>query len=109
MRAVRCSSAAGNPAPCFDGVNNFRDLAEAHAAVRPGAVFRTAAPVGASTADVCMLFDQLAIRDLLDLRSTEELRMDGAGSAAFEGISFCKYYRDAALGRVRCTSLYGCC
>uniref|UniRef100_A0A7S3VR57 Tyrosine specific protein phosphatases domain-containing protein n=1 Tax=Dunaliella tertiolecta TaxID=3047 RepID=A0A7S3VR57_DUNTE len=57
-------------------VENFRDLAEANGAIKPGRVWRCARPSSASESDVCILLDQLGIRDLIDLRSSEELAED---------------------------------
>ncbi|KAF5833059.1 protein-tyrosine phosphatase-like protein [Dunaliella salina] len=57
-------------------VENFRDLAEANGAIKPGRVWRCARPSSASESDVCVLLDQLGIRDLIDLRSSEELAED---------------------------------
>eukprot|EP00775_Hariotina_reticulata_P010394 gene10394-10552_t len=83
----------------FEGVNNIRDLAEACEDMKPGAVFRTAAPVEGTPADLKALYTDMGIRDLIDLRSTEEVVMQGP-SAAFEGQSYCRFRRDPAVRRV---------
>ncbi|KAF8073065.1 NUDT1 [Scenedesmus sp. PABB004] len=83
----------------LDAVKNFRDLADAYSPMRPGAVFRTAAPVSATPGDLRLLFADLGIKDLIDLRSSEEVAAEG-GSHVFDGISFCRCRRDPATGRV---------
>lgn len=83
----------------FEGVRNIRDLAEALPGMRPGCVFRTAAPQDATPGDVKLLFNDLGIKDLIDLRSSEEVRLE-CSSPAFAGTSFCRYRRDPAVDRV---------
>eukprot|EP00879_Flechtneria_rotunda_P007267 GHRR01007624.1.p1 GENE.GHRR01007624.1~~GHRR01007624.1.p1 ORF type:complete len:314 (+),score=78.04 GHRR01007624.1:841-1782(+) len=83
----------------FEGIKNIRDLAEAFAGLKPGCLYRTAAPVHATSADAKLLYDDLGIRDLIDLRSSDELYMDGT-SPVFEGVSYCRYKRDRAVNRV---------
>lgn len=97
-------SAAPASALAWDGVHNLRDLAEVDARLAPGRVFRAAAPVGASAADVRRLYDELGVRELIDLRSSDELRTeaeaaDGAVAPAFEGAGFCSYRRDPVTRR----------
>lgn len=83
----------------FEGIRNIRDLAEADPRIAPGKVFRTAAPLKATSQDVRRLYNDLGIKDLVDLRSSEELRFDGT-SEAFAGSSFCSYRKDPAVARV---------
>jgi hypothetical protein len=40
----------------------------------------------------------------IDLRSSEEMMLEGMGSPAFQGLSFCKYKRDPAVNRVSASS-----
>jgi hypothetical protein len=40
----------------------------------------------------------------IDLRSSEEMLLEGMGSPAFQGLSFCKYKRDPAVNRVSSSS-----
>ncbi|KAF6253028.1 protein-tyrosine phosphatase-like protein [Scenedesmus sp. NREL 46B-D3] len=78
----------------------MRDLADAYSEIKPGCVFRTAAPIHASELDTKKLYVDLGIKDLIDLRSSEEMMMEGMGSPAFQGLSFCKYKQDPAVSRV---------
>lgn len=68
----------------FDRVHNFRDLgglATVHGIpVRLGRLYRSAAPCGATDADVRALADNLGIRMVLDLRTPEEAATFGAVS-----------------------------
>uniref|UniRef100_A0A383V676 Tyrosine specific protein phosphatases domain-containing protein n=1 Tax=Tetradesmus obliquus TaxID=3088 RepID=A0A383V676_TETOB len=84
----------------FDGIKNLRDLADAYSEMKSGCVFRTAAPIHASELDTKKLYNDLGIKDLIDLRSSEEMMLEGMGSPAFQGLSFCKYKRDPAVNRV---------
>lgn len=76
----------------LDGCLNFRDLGgyptgDGHL-VRPGQVFRSDALHHVSVADVARLRDELGIGDIIDLRSSEELRAEGRGPLAHEPIRF---------------------
>jgi len=73
--AATNTGAASSHLPAFDDVHNLRDLAEVDPAIYPGRVYRAAAPVSATDADVKRLYNDLAIRELIDLRSTDELKM----------------------------------
>lgn len=121
--ASSSSSAAASALP-WDDVHNLRDLSEADPArIRPGLVLRAAAPVCATEADAARLYGPpLGVRELIDLRSSDELRMQqqdaaaaaglpssspssaaaaaaAAGSPAFRGLGFCPYVRDPITRR----------
>ncbi|GBF91640.1 hypothetical protein Rsub_03944 [Raphidocelis subcapitata] len=93
------------PAPAaasiaFDDVHNFRDLAEAEPSILPGRVFRAAAPVSASERDVRALFTNLGLKELIDLRSTDELRsLPQEHFDVFDGVGFTRFVRDIATRR----------
>jgi protein-tyrosine phosphatase len=76
----------------LDGCLNFRDLGgyPTHdgRTIRWGHVFRSDALHLLSTSDVARLRDELCIGDVIDLRSTAELRAEGCGPLADEAIRF---------------------
>mmetsp|Transcript_43939 Transcript_43939/g.133842 ORF Transcript_43939/g.133842 Transcript_43939/m.133842 type:complete len:447 (-) Transcript_43939:382-1722(-) len=59
------------------GVKNARDLATvSKSPVRPGRIYRTGRVSDASDDDIALLFDELGVRTLVDLRSPTELKDD---------------------------------
>jgi protein-tyrosine phosphatase len=76
----------------LDGCLNFRDLGGYPTAdgktVRWGQVFRSDALHLLTTSDVARLRDDLRIGDVIDLRSTAEVRAEGCGPLADEAIRF---------------------
>lgn len=60
------------------GINNARDLSEALPGFAPGRIMRCAVPNKATRDDVELLFNDKAIRLLIDLRADEELKEDAA-------------------------------
>lgn len=56
----------------LEGVKNFRDLADATGAVKPGRAFRTATPGEATEADASLILRRLNVKSLVDLRSDDE-------------------------------------
>ena len=70
--AARASSTPGASVFSLDGVKNFRDLAEATSAVKPGRAFRTATPGEATEADASLILRRLNVKSLVDLRSDDE-------------------------------------
>lgn len=70
--AARASSTPGASVFGLDGVKNFRDLAEATGAVKPGRAFRTATPGEATEADASLILRRLNVKSLVDLRSDDE-------------------------------------
>jgi hypothetical protein len=63
-------------------------------------LYRCAGPIRATESDASLLFGALGIRELLDLRSRDELELEGcASSPAFRGASFTAYSRDPVTGR----------
>ncbi|KAI8463692.1 MAG: protein-tyrosine phosphatase-like protein [Monoraphidium minutum] len=97
-RATRRDAASAAPAAAaveWDDVHNFRDVADTDPMILPGRIFRAAAPVLATAPDIRRLYGELGVKELIDLRSTDELRtMPQEHFAVFDGISFCKYVRD---------------
>ena len=67
---ARASSAPGVFG--LDAVRNFRDLAEATVAVKPGRAFRTATLGEATEADASLILRRLNVKSLVDLRSDDE-------------------------------------
>ena len=93
----------------FDGVSNFRDLADATLAaegstpglLRPGRVYRTATPGQASDADAALVLTQLRVSTLLDLRSRDEWEAkaeEGPLQGRFEVRSFSREDDGACRG-----------
>jgi protein-tyrosine phosphatase len=76
----------------LDGCLNFRDLGgyPTHdgRTIRWGQVFRSDALHLLTASDVARLRDELCIGDVIDLRSTAELRAEGCGPLADEAIRF---------------------
>lgn len=76
----------------LDGCLNFRDLGgyptHTGKAVRWGQVFRSDALHLLTASDVARLRHELRIGDVIDLRSTVELRAEGCGPLADEAIRF---------------------
>ncbi len=76
----------------LDGCVNFRDLGGYPTAdggrLRWRLLFRSDALHALSAADVSRLRDELALSDIIDLRSTFELNAEGRGSLAAEPIDF---------------------
>ncbi len=76
----------------LDGCLNFRDLGgyPTHdgRTIRWGRVFRSDALHLLTASDVARLRDELCIGDVIDLRSTAELRAEGCGPLADEAIRF---------------------
>jgi hypothetical protein len=89
------------PPPPLHHVKNFRDLAtHTSGRIKPGLIYRCAGPIHANDGDAALLFGALKIREMLDLRSRDELEREGcAGSPAFRGASFCAYSRDPVTRR----------
>ena len=83
------SSTPGASVFRLDGVKNFRDLAEATDAVKPGRAFRTATPGEATEADASLILRRLNVKSLVDLRSDDEFEpILGEVQSAFETRSF---------------------
>ncbi|KAI3438607.1 hypothetical protein D9Q98_001030 [Chlorella vulgaris] len=59
---------------------NARDLAEASPKLQPGRVFRSGSPAQASQEDVMLLRKELGVQQMIDFRSSDELREDTAWS-----------------------------
>ncbi len=76
----------------LEGCLNFRDLGGYPTidgrSVRSGLLFRSDALHHLTPADVTLVRDRLRIGDVIDLRSTAELRADGQGPLAAEPIRF---------------------
>lgn len=72
-------------------VKNARDLAEACSTIAPGRIFRSACPMDACEHDVKVLRHTLGVKQLVDLRSEEELRKDQDRSLLIEGGEVCKF------------------
>ena len=70
--AARASSTPGASVFGLEGVKNFRDLADATGAVKPGRAFRTATPGEATEADASLILRRLNVKSLVDLRSDDE-------------------------------------
>ena len=87
--------------PPLEHVNNFRDLAlHTRGLVRPGLLYRCAGPVRATEGDAALIYGGLRVRELLDLRSRDELESEGCAlSPAFRGGSFAAYSRDPVTRR----------
>jgi protein tyrosine/serine phosphatase len=82
---ARASSTPGASVFDLDGVKNFRDLAEATDAVKPGRAFRTATPGEATEADASLILRRLNVKSLVDLRSDDEFEpILGEVQSAFE-------------------------
>ena len=87
--AARASSTPGASVFGLDGVKNFRDLAEATSAVKPGRAFRTATLGEATEADASLILRRLNVKSLVDLRSDDEFEpILGAVQSTFETRSF---------------------
>jgi protein-tyrosine phosphatase len=76
----------------LDGCLNFRDLGGlptlGGGTVRPGLLYRSDALHHLTPADVALVRDQLRIGDVIDLRSSAEVRVDGQGPLAAEPVRF---------------------
>ena len=84
---ARASSAPGVFG--LDAVRNFRDLAEATVAVKPGRAFRTATLGEATEAYASLILRRLNVKSLVDLRSDDEFEpILGAVQSTFETRSF---------------------
>lgn len=75
-------------------VPNVRDLASACTLIAPGLVFRCANPSEATAEDVAALLLGMNIRDMIDLRSGEEVLDDPARNGElFGGVDTINYVR----------------
>ena len=76
----------------LEGCLNFRDLggypARDGRVVRPGLLYRSDALHLVTPSDIAILRDKLGIGTIVDLRSSEELRMEGRGPLAALPIRF---------------------
>ena len=76
----------------LEGCLNFRDLGgyptDSGSAVRWGQLFRADGLHHLSSADVRYLRDEVGLRDIIDLRSSQELALDGRGLLEAEPIRF---------------------
>lgn len=99
-RSVPVTASTLTPDIEWDDVHNFRDIAGVDPLIIPGRVFRCAAPVQATDNDIKRLYNQLSIKELIDLRSSDELKtIPKQHNVVFDGIGFCKYIRDIATRR----------
>ncbi|MEW5309689.1 MAG: hypothetical protein WDW38_001555 [Sanguina aurantia] len=73
-------------------VPNIRDLSEALPTIKAGRVLRCSNPALASAADMRLLLEEFGIRELVDLRSTEELSED-KNSSLFESARLTRFSR----------------
>ena len=64
----------------LNNVLNARDLAEASPVLRPGRLFRSGSPARASQEDVMLLRQRLRVQQMIDFRSSDELKEDTAWS-----------------------------
>jgi len=96
----------------LEGCLNFRDLGGYPTAdgrtVRSGHLYRSDALHHLTPADVALLRDRLRIGDVIDLRSTGELRSEGQGPLAGEPLRFHHvplFDGDTSMGRAQGATL----
>jgi hypothetical protein len=111
--ARRLQAAGSRPAPAARSRRRPHAAAAAPAALTlrraappPGRVFRAAAPVYASDADIKRIYNDLGVRELIDLRSSDELKMlpqevsgDGGGGVRGGVRAVGRSWRDVRLPR----------
>eukprot|EP00798_Chlamydomonas_sp_ICE-L_P008168 gene8168-1423_t len=77
-----------------------------HGEVVDGLLLRCAAPSGATTKDIHMLLQGIGIKDMIDLRSGEELAEDPPESHLFDTSSFVRWDRHWVSGQIHAAATF---